>query len=88
MARRHTELFRAAIAGAGVAEANPAMTGGQRGALAIEPQSPGLGDRIWWGPGTRATAVWAAEQGMNLMSSTLLTEETGVPFSGLQAELL
>src|SRR6059058_5829561 len=30
MARRHTELFRAAIAGAGVAEANPAMTGGQR----------------------------------------------------------
>ncbi|WP_374010454.1 LLM class flavin-dependent oxidoreductase [Leifsonia sp. LS-T14] len=86
MARRHTELFRAAIAGAGVAEANPAMTGGQRGALAIEPQSPGLGDRIWWGAGTRATAVWAAEQGMNLMSSTLLTEDTGVPFSDLQAE--
>ena len=88
MARRHTELFRAAIAGAGVAEANPAMTGGQRGALAIEPQSPGLDDRIWWGAGTRATAVWAAEQGMNLMSSTLLTEDTGVPFSDLQAEQL
>jgi len=86
MARRHTELFRAAISGVGVAEANPAMTGGQRGALAIEPQSPGLDDRIWWGAGTRATAVWAAEQGMNLMSSTLLTEDTGVPFSDLQAE--
>ncbi|MGB3329064.1 MAG: hypothetical protein WBA46_08935, partial [Thermomicrobiales bacterium] len=62
-----------------------AMTGYSRG-LAIEPQSPGLGDRIWWGSGTRATAVWTAEQGMNLMSSTLLTEDTGVPFDQLQAE--
>jgi alkanesulfonate monooxygenase SsuD/methylene tetrahydromethanopterin reductase-like flavin-dependent oxidoreductase (luciferase family) len=30
--------------------------------------------------------VWTAEQGMNLMSSTLLTEDTGVPFHRLQAE--
>jgi alkanesulfonate monooxygenase SsuD/methylene tetrahydromethanopterin reductase-like flavin-dependent oxidoreductase (luciferase family) len=30
--------------------------------------------------------VWTAEQGMNLMSSTLLTEDTGVPFHELQAE--
>ncbi|WP_268891727.1 hypothetical protein, partial [Bacillus sp. 9J] len=43
-------------------------------------------DRIWWGAGTRATAEWTAEQGMNLMSSTLLTEDTGVPFDQLQAE--
>ncbi|OJX76893.1 LLM class flavin-dependent oxidoreductase [Leifsonia sp. 71-9] len=85
LARRHTELFRAAIAGAGIAQANPQMTG-RTGALAIEPQSPGLGDRIWWGAGSRATAVWAAEQGMNLMSSTLLTEDTGAAFSDLQAE--
>lgn len=85
MARAHTEVFRAAIAGAAVAVSNPAMTGYSRG-LAIEPQSPGLGDRIWWGSGTRATAIWTAEQGMNLMSSTLLTEDTGVPFDQLQAE--
>ncbi len=50
------------------------------------PQSPGLADRIWWGSGTRATAEWTAEQGMNLMSSTLLTEDTGVPFDELQLE--
>jgi alkanesulfonate monooxygenase SsuD/methylene tetrahydromethanopterin reductase-like flavin-dependent oxidoreductase (luciferase family) len=56
------------------------------GLLGIEPQSPGLRDRIWWGAGTRQTAVWTAEQGMNLMSSTLLTEDTGVPLSELQAE--
>jgi alkanesulfonate monooxygenase SsuD/methylene tetrahydromethanopterin reductase-like flavin-dependent oxidoreductase (luciferase family) len=84
-ARTKTEIFRAAIDGAGVVQADPSMTG-QNGLLAIEPQSPGLGDRIWWGSGTRATARWTAEQGMNLMSSTLLTEDTGVPFDELQAE--
>lgn len=86
MAREHTELFRAAIAGAGVARADRLMTGGREGALAIEPRSPGLAERIWWGSGTRRTAEWTAAQGMNLMSSTLLTEDTGVPFDQLQAE--
>jgi alkanesulfonate monooxygenase SsuD/methylene tetrahydromethanopterin reductase-like flavin-dependent oxidoreductase (luciferase family) len=56
------------------------------GLLRLEPHSPELRDRIWWGAGTRATAEWTAEQGMNLMSSTLLTEDTGVPFHQLQAE--
>ena len=85
-ARRRTARFRAAIAGEGMAPADPSMTGGQSGLLAIEPHSPTLSERIWWGSGTRATAAWAGEQGMNLMSSTLLTEDTGVPFDELQAE--
>jgi alkanesulfonate monooxygenase SsuD/methylene tetrahydromethanopterin reductase-like flavin-dependent oxidoreductase (luciferase family) len=85
MAREHTQLFRAAIDGAGVAPADVRITG-TAGMLAIQPQSPGLGARIWWGSGTRDTAVWAAEQGMNLMSSTLLSEDTGVSFDQLQAE--
>ena len=85
MARRHTDSFRRAIAGEGLAAGNLAMTG-TSALQPIQPQSPGLGDRIWWGAGTRATAVWTAEQGMNLMSSTLLTEDTGVPFDELQAE--
>ena len=80
-ARTKTEIFRAAIDGAAVAE-----TARGNGLLAIEPQSPGLPNRIWWGSGTRATAKWTGEQGMNLMSSTLLTEDTGVPFDELQAE--
>ncbi|WP_150306635.1 LLM class flavin-dependent oxidoreductase [Planctomonas psychrotolerans] len=84
-ARQRTAVFRAAITGAGIASANPQTTG-QTGLLAIQPQSPGLGERIWWGSGTRATARWTGEQGMNLMSSTLLTEDTGVPFDELQAE--
>ena len=84
-AREKTALFRSAIAGAGVV---PADMGGQPGdaKLPIQPQSPGLADRIWWGSGTRASAVWAGEQGMNLMSSTLLLEDTQVPFDQLQAE--
>ncbi|GAA4681787.1 LLM class flavin-dependent oxidoreductase [Frondihabitans cladoniiphilus] len=85
LAREHVGVFLQAIQGAGVARANPAMTG-TTGALAITPQSPGLSDRVWWGSGTRATAEWTAEQGMNLQSSTLLTEDTGVPFDELQAE--
>src|ERR1700710_807121 len=85
LARAHTELFLAAIQGAGLAQGNPQMTG-PGVVLPITPQSPGLSDRIWWGAGSRATGVWTAEQGMNLMSSTLLTEDTGVPFGDLQAE--
>src|SRR5438874_797938 len=54
--------------------------------LPVQPQSRGLADRIWWGSGSRETAVWAGEQGMNLMSSTLLLEDTQVPFDQLQAE--
>ncbi|MCU1518101.1 MAG: alkane 1-monooxygenase [Pseudarthrobacter sp.] len=86
MARRHTELFRQAISGAGVAEADPRYAGAARGLLPVLPQSEGLAERIWWGAGSRKTAVWAAGLGMNLMSSTLLTEDTGVPFDQLQAE--
>jgi len=85
MARRHTSSFRAAIAGEPLAAGNPRMVG-TSALQPIQPQSPGLSDRVWWGAGTRATAVWTAEQGMNLMSSTLLTEDTGVPFDELQAE--
>ncbi|WP_029431292.1 LLM class flavin-dependent oxidoreductase [Blastococcus sp. URHD0036] len=86
LARDKTALFRAALGGASVADADPRMTGGARARLPIQPQSPGLADRIWWGSGTFDTAVWTAEQGMNLMSSTLLSEDTGVPFDQLQAE--
>jgi alkanesulfonate monooxygenase SsuD/methylene tetrahydromethanopterin reductase-like flavin-dependent oxidoreductase (luciferase family) len=85
-ARHKAEIFLAAISGAAVARTDPARAGGVSGGLAIQPQSAGLASRIWWGAGTRATGQWAAQQGMNLQSSTLLTEDTGVPFDQLQAE--
>ena len=86
VARQKTALFRAAIAGAAVAPADLGGRPSERPLLAIQPQSPGLAQRIWWGSGSRETAVWAGQQGMNLMSSTLLLEDTGVPFDELQAE--
>jgi len=87
MAREHTRMFLEVLKGEGFARPNPRpMFANPPGLLRIEPHSPGLRDRIWWGAGTRATAEWTAEQGLNLMSSTLLTEDTGVPFHRLQAE--
>jgi alkanesulfonate monooxygenase SsuD/methylene tetrahydromethanopterin reductase-like flavin-dependent oxidoreductase (luciferase family) len=87
MAREHTRVFLEVISGRGFAEPSPRpMFPNPPGLLRIEPHSPGLRDRIWWGAGSRATAEWTAEQGLNLMSSTLLTEDTGVPFHQLQAE--
>jgi alkanesulfonate monooxygenase SsuD/methylene tetrahydromethanopterin reductase-like flavin-dependent oxidoreductase (luciferase family) len=86
LAREKTALLLAAIEGQAVVDADPRMTGGRTARLPIQPQSPGLRERIWWGSGTRATAEWTARQGMNLMSSTLLVEDTGVPFDELQAE--
>ncbi len=87
MAREHTRAFLEVLEGHGFAEPSPRpMFPNPPGLLRIEPHSEGLRERIWWGAGTRATAEWTAAQGMNLMSSTLLTEDTGVPFHQLQAE--
>lgn len=87
MAREHTASLLETLEGEGFAEPHPRpMFPNPPGLLRIEPHSPGLRERIWWGAGSRSTAQWAGEQGMNLMSSTLLTEDTGVPFHRLQAE--
>jgi alkanesulfonate monooxygenase SsuD/methylene tetrahydromethanopterin reductase-like flavin-dependent oxidoreductase (luciferase family) len=87
LARQHTEVFLQALTGAGFARPNPTpMFPNPPGMLRPEPHSPGLRDRIWWGAGSRTTAEWAAKQGLNLMSSTLMTEDAGVPFHELQAE--
>ncbi len=85
LAREKFELFLRAIDGERLADGDPRMVGaGHR--LAIEPQSPGLRDRIWWGSGSRATAEETGRKGLNLMSSTLVTEATGQPFHELQRE--
>ncbi|GAA1409635.1 alkanal monooxygenase [Glutamicibacter uratoxydans] len=81
MARRHTLEFLTAIEGKKFAQPNPRpMFPNPPGLLRIEPHSPGLRERIWWGAGSDATARWAADEGMNLMSSTLKNDETGEPF--------
>jgi alkanesulfonate monooxygenase SsuD/methylene tetrahydromethanopterin reductase-like flavin-dependent oxidoreductase (luciferase family) len=87
MARRHTEKFLELLSGKGLAQPNPRlMFSNPPGLLRLEPHSEGLRDRIWWGAGTNATAVWAAKLGMNLQSSTLKFDESGEPFHVQQAK--
>ena len=92
IAREKFSHFMAAIRGEGMVEPARQQSGfppspaDEHGRLRIEPHSPGLDRRIWWGAGSRETAVWAAQQGVNLMSSTLLTEATGDSFAQLQSE--
>ncbi|MBE3636724.1 LLM class flavin-dependent oxidoreductase [Mangrovicoccus algicola] len=89
MARRHAEVFLQMLEGKGFARPNPQpMFPNPPGLLRLEPQSPGLRDRIWWGAGSDATAVWAAKMGMHLQSSTLKDDETGEPFHVQQARQL
>jgi alkanesulfonate monooxygenase SsuD/methylene tetrahydromethanopterin reductase-like flavin-dependent oxidoreductase (luciferase family) len=87
LARRHTEVFYEVLRGNGFARPNPSpMFPNPPGLLRVEPHSPNLRDRIWWGSGSNATAVWAAQMGMNLQTSTLKNDETGKPLHVQQAE--
>lgn len=87
MGRRHGEVFLSLLTGKGFARPNPnPMFPNPPGLLRLEPHSEGLRDRIWWGSASDATAVWAAQQGMNLQSSTLKADETGEPFHIQQAK--
>src|ERR1700710_1416010 len=86
MGRRHAEVFYDLLRGEGFAPPNPRpMFPNPPGLLRLEPHSEGLRDRIWWGAGSNATAVWAAKLGMNLQSSTLKSNETGKSFHLQQA---
>ena len=86
MGRRHTEVFLDLLRGQGFAQPNPQpMFPNPPGLLRLEPHSEGLRERIWWGAGSNATAVWAAKRGMNLQSSTLKSDETGEAFHLQQA---
>jgi len=86
MGRRHAEVFLDVLRGEGFARPNPRpMFANPPGLLRLEPHSDSLRDRIWWGAGSNATAVWAAKLGMNLQSSTLKNDETGEAFHVQQA---
>src|ERR1700741_4080030 len=86
MGRRHAEKFLELLGGTGFAQPNPRpMFSNPPGLLRLEPISEGLRERIWWGAGSNATAVWAAKLGMNLQSSTLKSDETGEAFNVQQA---
>src|SRR4051812_14316272 len=85
--RRHAEVFLELLEGKGFAQPNPRpMFPNPPGLLRLEPHSPGLRDRIWWGSASNATAAWAAKLEVNLQSSTLKEDESGEPFHVQQAK--
>ena len=87
MGRRHAEVFLDLLRGEGFAAPNPRpMFQNPPGLLRLEPHAPGLRERIWWGSASNATAIWAAERGMNLQSSTLKADESGEPLHIQQAK--
>lgn len=87
MGRKKALEFLERLKGVGFAEPNPyPMFPNPPGLLRLEPHSEGLRERIWWGAASNATAVWAAENGMHLQSSTLKYDENGKPFHIQQAE--
>src|SRR6188508_3344057 len=87
MGRRKALEFLDKLKGIGFAQPNPyPMFPNPPGLLRLEPHSEGLRERIWWGASSNATAVWAAKLGMNLQSSTLKNDESGLPFHVQQAD--
>lgn len=93
LARAHYERFLDAVSGTPMAEAAPLheqyptqLNPGTP--LPVLPHSPGLRSRIWYGAGSNASAVQAARDGVNLMSSTLVFEHGDKPFGDIQAEQL
>lgn len=87
MGRKKALEFLDMLKGEGFAHPNPnPMFPNPPGLLRLEPHAEGLRERIWWGAASNATAVWAAENGMYLQSSTLKFDESGKPFHIQQAE--
>ncbi len=87
MARRNILEFLEKLKGDGFAKPNPnPMFPNPPGLIVLEPISVGLADDIWWGAGSNATAIWAAQHKMHLQSSTLKDDENGKPFHVQQAE--
>lgn len=54
--------------------------------LTVFPHSPGVRQRIFYGSGTHASAEQAAQDGVNLMSSTLVSETSGETLGEVQVE--
>ena len=50
----------------------------------IEPHSPGLGRRMWYGGASLRSATWAGEHGMNFLTSSVVKAEESQDFAEIQ----
>ena len=51
----------------------------------VEPHTPGLADRVWYGAASLGSARWAGEHGLNLLTSSVVKAEEPRPdFAAMQ----
>src|SRR5690242_3507061 len=50
----------------------------------VQPHSPGLGGRMWYGGGSLRSARWAGEHGMNFLTSSVVKAEESEDFAEIQ----
>ena len=50
----------------------------------VQPHSPGLGDRMWYGGASLRSARWAGEHGMNFLTSSVVKAEESENFAEIQ----
>jgi alkanesulfonate monooxygenase SsuD/methylene tetrahydromethanopterin reductase-like flavin-dependent oxidoreductase (luciferase family) len=50
----------------------------------VQPHSPGLQHRMWYGGGSLRSAQWAGEQGMNFLTSNVVKAEESQDFADIQ----
>ncbi|WP_075660761.1 LLM class flavin-dependent oxidoreductase [Streptomyces acidiscabies] len=50
----------------------------------VQPHSPGLGRRMWYGGGSLSSARWAGEHGMNFLTSSVVKAEESEDFAEIQ----
>ncbi|MPQ96565.1 LLM class flavin-dependent oxidoreductase [Modestobacter sp. I12A-02628] len=50
----------------------------------VQPHSPGLHERVWYGASSLASARWAGEQGLNLLTSSVVKADGPGSFAELQ----
>src|SRR3712207_4488113 len=51
----------------------------------VQPHSPGLAGRTWYGGGSLRSAQWAGEQGLHLLTSSVVKAEESEDFAEVQA---
>ncbi|HEY8481366.1 MAG TPA: LLM class flavin-dependent oxidoreductase [Spirillospora sp.] len=54
----------------------------------LQPQSPGLLDRVWYGGGSLRSSRWAAEHGLNLLTGDIVRGEGTGDFTTAQVNLI
>ncbi|HVV13454.1 LLM class flavin-dependent oxidoreductase [Amycolatopsis sp.] len=50
----------------------------------VQPHSPGLGRRLWYGGASLRSARWAGEHGMNFLTSSVVKAEDSAGFAEIQ----